>query len=282
MTREEKELLLKDLSARLPYRVRCECRNGLGGGATDMGVLKFIGNCSGVISNYYEDVPIDSGFVNNVFYPVENIKPYLRPLSSMTEGEKEEFIRYAGYEVEESVNGRHYEYYLKDYVGTPESPTYNYDSIDWLNSRHFDYRGLIGKGLALEAPEWMYKSMKLVSYMYSYSGDGGLCLSNRKEWDANERYLYFDAEKWTMEKIYDTVKTLYRKYESLGPAWTLGEVMDRIRDTMVPFINETDGVYRDKKFSWVSINKEKRIDPREHEIIPWELDGRTCNLDYDK
>jgi len=94
----------------------------------------------------------------NGAYPIKECRPCLRSMSSMTEGEKEEFIRYAGYEVEESVNGRHYEYYLKDYVGTPESPTCNYDSIDWLNSHHFDYRGLIGKGLAIEAPEGMYKT----------------------------------------------------------------------------------------------------------------------------
>lgn len=71
-------------------------------------------------------------------------------MSSMTEEEKSEFINCAGYEVEESVNGRHYEYYLKDFVGTQEEPIANVDDIDWLNSHHFDYRGLIEKGLAIE------------------------------------------------------------------------------------------------------------------------------------
>ena len=33
----------------------------------------------------------------------------------------------------------------------------NYKSIDWLNEHYFDYRGLIGKGLALEAPKGMYE-----------------------------------------------------------------------------------------------------------------------------
>ena len=194
-------------------------------------------------------------------YPLRLVKPYLRPMSSMDGAEVSEYL---------SI-GAHCGYFYEPV-----------ELIDWLNSRHFDYRGLIEKGLALEAPEWMYKPMKLVSYMYSYSGDGGLCLSNRKEWDASEGHLYFDADKWTMEKIYDTVKTLYRKYESLGHTWTLGEVIDHIRDTMVPFINETDGVYRDRMGSWESVREEKRIDPREHETIPWELNGRACNLDYDK
>lgn len=128
MTQEDKKLLLKDLSARLPYRVRCKCINGLGGGETDHGVLKFIGNCNGVISNYYEDIPIDSGFVNNVFYPIENIKPYLRPPSSIASLiSAKEFSMLSGVEL-----------------------------IDWYNANHIDYRGLIEKGLALEASEIMY------------------------------------------------------------------------------------------------------------------------------
>ena len=87
---------------------------------------------------------------------IDYIKPYLRPMPSMTDEEKKEFIRNAGYEVEESINGRHYEYYLKDFCGTEDNPYVNVDAIDWLNERHFDYRCLIEKGLALEAPEGMY------------------------------------------------------------------------------------------------------------------------------
>ena len=116
--------------------------------------------------------------------------------------------------------------------------------------------------------------------MYSYSGDSGLCLSNREEWNTIDEYLYFDAEKWTMEKIYDTVKTLYREYESLGYAWTLAEVMDHIRDTFVPFVNGNEGVYQKKRHGWKGTNQEKNINPEEHEIISWELNGETCNYDY--
>lgn len=124
--------------------------------------------------------------------------------------------------------------------------------------------------------------MKLISYMYSYSGDSGLCLSNREEWNTIDEYLYFDAEKWTMEKIYDTVKTLYREYDSLGYTWILGEVMDHIRDTFVPFLNENEGVYLSNEHVWKGTKEEKQIDPKEHEIISWELNGRTCNFDYHK
>jgi len=124
--------------------------------------------------------------------------------------------------------------------------------------------------------------MKLISYMYSYSGDSGFCPSNREEWNCDEGHLYFDAEKWTMQKIYDTIKTLYRKYDSFGETWTLGEVMDNIRDTIVPFINETDGVYNNKEYCCKSTKEEKQIDPQEHEIISWELNGKTYNYDYHK
>ena len=122
MTQEDKELLLRDLSARLPYGVIC-----------------------------YDEVQKEAGIFKQFEYEgfgrihngrglrfVENIKPYLRPMSSMTREEKSEFINYAGYEVEESVNGRHYEYYLKDFVGTEEEPIANVDAIDWLNRNHFD------------------------------------------------------------------------------------------------------------------------------------------------
>lgn len=116
--------------------------------------------------------------------------------------------------------------------------------------------------------------------MYSYSGDSGLCLSNRKEWNTIDSYLYFDTEKWTMEKIYDIVKMIYRKYCSFGTTWTLGEVIDHLRDTIVPFVNETDGVYVEGGLT--GFKADKKINPDEHEIISWELNGRTINYDYHK
>ena len=65
------------------------------------------------------------------------IKPYLRSMSSMTEEEVDEFTQFDVY-----ANG---EYIMP-----------NYEVIDWLNAHHFDYRGLIKKDLALEAPKGMY------------------------------------------------------------------------------------------------------------------------------
>ncbi len=73
-------------------------------------------------------------------FEVGQYKPYLRPMSSMTEDEKIEW------DAEYAYNSKSYEY--EEYLSK---------MIDWLNAHHLDYRGLIEKGLALEAPEGMYK-----------------------------------------------------------------------------------------------------------------------------
>ena len=73
---------------------------------------------------------------------LSEVKPYLRPMSSMTEEEKAEY---------HSLCDSYYGIYF-DTV----------DSIDWLNAHHFDYRGLIEKGLAIEAPEGMYKYTEII------------------------------------------------------------------------------------------------------------------------
>ena len=142
MTNEEKQLLLKDLCARLPSGVMY---------ATEYGPR--IINDLFIYSNgpVYTDHNIDD---DNEEYGIEleNIKPYLRPMSSMTQDEELECINQ----------------YYRDYV-VKTTPIENngwktscatlafYHHIEWLNEHHFDYRGLIEKGLALEAPEGMYK-----------------------------------------------------------------------------------------------------------------------------
>ena len=158
---EEKQLLLKDLCARLPYKVRCKCVSGLGGGETEKGVLKYVGNCYGVISNYYEGVPLHSGFVNNVFYPIENIKPYLRPMSSMTD---EEFQKLRSICPHSIINKTNVTEWFVGINGSDYGRISRVDEIsefiDWLNAHYFDFRGLIEKGLALEAPEGMYNGFQ--------------------------------------------------------------------------------------------------------------------------
>ena len=123
MTQEEKSLLLKDLCARLPYKVKV-C-------LYEKETCILLG-----IDGYevYLDVDSDS-------FHIESIKPYLRPISSMTEEEKKE-LRDKNILIAISTSG------------TVETTI---DGFDWLNKNMFDYRGLILKGLAIEAPEGMYK-----------------------------------------------------------------------------------------------------------------------------
>ena len=140
MKLEEKDLLLKDLCARLAYGVKIRTIETWSNDSNKIETLKDI------------FIPEDNiPRCGEGGIPIEYIKPYLFPMSSMTEEQKKEFIQYAEYDVEETVCGRHYEYYLSDYVGTPENPICNYNAIDWCNKNHFDYRGFIPMGLALDA-----------------------------------------------------------------------------------------------------------------------------------
>ena len=124
MTQEEKQLLIKDLYARLPYGLKfqsyhSEC------GIEGKGTFDFeIG----------DDVTLSK---LKALCESGNNKPYLRPMDSMTEEEKNEYF------------GRTM---TIDIVETSQQV------IDWLNAHHFDYRGLIEKCLALEAKEGMYKN----------------------------------------------------------------------------------------------------------------------------
>ena len=116
MTREDKELIFKELCARLPYHVKCKI--WLKDGTTEEGLLD--------LQHNYGNVLQDAFYYNKI----KDIKPYLFPLSSMTEEEKS---MYEGL-----------------MIGT-DNISYMLDVIDWLNSHHFDYRGLIEKGLAIDA-----------------------------------------------------------------------------------------------------------------------------------
>lgn len=113
MTQEEKDLLLRDLCARLPYGVRV--------------------NYGG-----YEGCDYKLTLTTLQDFPTEDVKPYLRPMSSMTEEEWRECVNLGiGDEFEDSY-GEHRHL-------LPSHRLY-----DWLNAHHFDYRGLIEKGLAIE------------------------------------------------------------------------------------------------------------------------------------
>ena len=117
MTQEDKNkklLLLKDLSARLPYEVICKIA------ANDKPCLG-----DHKLSTFWLDK------VTDICY---EIKPYLRPMSSMTEVERLDFHEIQRYNVFYSTKG-------------------HYTEVDWLLEHHFDFRGLIEKGLAIAVTE---------------------------------------------------------------------------------------------------------------------------------
>ena len=118
MTQEDKQLLLKDLCGRLPYGVIIKHKDEHGK-SIDARLVGYNGDWF----NYYID---DLCF----HLKIHEFKPYLRPMSSMTEEE--------GLIAEEMGC----ETTLEDWQKA------NY--IDWLNAHHFDYRGLIEKGLAID------------------------------------------------------------------------------------------------------------------------------------
>ena len=135
MTQKDKELLLKDLSARLPYNVIVDYDYN----AFDVHNGNYVKHGSKCILNCYLLEVFISPRQNE---KGEYIKPYLRPMSSMTEEEEIEYD--ATFATIKTADG-HYDYAM------------TYKSFDFLNSHYFDYRGLIKKGLALEAPKGMYK-----------------------------------------------------------------------------------------------------------------------------
>ena len=141
MTKEERKLVLKDLCSRLIYGVKIRTWTGE------------------IITSDLNTFPYSINEMNeeDMWSQFDEIKPYLRPMSSMTEEEKEELKELIDSEdVDEKgvyfLEGGTLEDYLSEF-------SYKLCNIvnDWLNEHHFDYRGLIERGLALKATEEMYK-----------------------------------------------------------------------------------------------------------------------------
>lgn len=128
MTREEKELLVKDICQKLPYGVKIRVE------------YPFLEEKDWQPENLY-GLDLKRQLIAGTSIRIEEVKPYLRPMSSMTEEESEKFEEFLQLQAEYT---------------TGADIRFKYDMFDWLNSRHFDYRHLIEKGLAIEAPEEMY------------------------------------------------------------------------------------------------------------------------------
>ena len=121
MTSNDKQLLLVDLSARLPYNIAIDCRS--------------------------EDSRFTCYLTTDMLREIQNnrcyweYKPYLFPLSSMTERQCYELS---------SIRSSFQDCWK--YIKTPIPLSIcNFEQIEWLHKNHFDYRGLIEKGLAIDA-----------------------------------------------------------------------------------------------------------------------------------
>ena len=122
MTREQEDLLWKDLCTRLPYRVKFK--------------VKYQDDTWRVLVIYkYGKIYVIGAGGYTIEVNLTDCQPYLFPLSSMTE-EQKIFLKQQNWCIATSTSG------------TVETTV---EGIDWLNKNHFDYRGLIEKGLAIDA-----------------------------------------------------------------------------------------------------------------------------------
>lgn len=141
MTQEEKMLLIKDLSARLPYAVTVEHTSGFRGTLHNIAVHHMYDDND----NIYDAICYTDFFGDEDSIYIEYFKPYFFPLSNMTEEQKQYISDRWGinedFDFEIDPNWGEYFVDLRDAV----------DYINWLNENHFDYRGLIPKGLAIDA-----------------------------------------------------------------------------------------------------------------------------------
>ena len=144
MKQDDRRLLIKDIIGRIQYGVKFDF-DGLIGAAIHICCCP-IYNENG-IDDCICELDIFGGGGDN-FIDIEYLKPYLFPLSSMTEEQKREYHQSTSKDIDmlqdvilERINGK----------DNTNKHAIAYNGIDWLNTHHFDYRGLIEKGLAIDA-----------------------------------------------------------------------------------------------------------------------------------
>ena len=129
MTQEDKELLIKDLSARLSYGVKIN--NEI------QGDFAIYGICENYVFARTTNTHAD--------FTIEKIKQYLFPLSSMTEEQEDEWYDVFSAPLSKTLDRHTRQEYLQFQA---DAQTFG---IEYLLKNHFDYRGLIEKGLAIDA-----------------------------------------------------------------------------------------------------------------------------------
>ena len=148
---KHKELLLKDICARLSYNVICQVEFKENGKYNSKVML-----LSGIFTDEAYFTAKDGSIYSNEY------KPYLFPLSSMTEEQERELLDLTGYKSEctaycgfdsmgyyiKNVGEFEYEEDQHSFIFYPD-----YIGLDWFNKNHFDYRSLIKKGLAIDATD---------------------------------------------------------------------------------------------------------------------------------
>ncbi len=141
MNKKQRELLLKDLCARLPYGVKMQIKN-------EIVVLDSVCDDDGYHFNFIGD---DKEGVN-----IEQIKPYLFPMSSITEEQALELYKLFGIKLTDLIGWDYIK--INEVTGITfflqkgfDVETHLDKLIDWLLKNNFDFRGLIPKGLALDA-----------------------------------------------------------------------------------------------------------------------------------
>lgn len=122
MNQEEKDLLVQDICARLPYEVKVQYEDGI--------------FTIDHISAMYEEVKLNTP--NNYTIDILDIKPYLFPLSNMTKEQEKEFNQLLELELKA----------ISDEIDPIQATAFE---VDFYNKHHFDWRGLIPMGLAIDA-----------------------------------------------------------------------------------------------------------------------------------
>lgn len=140
MTNKERKILAVDLNERTQYNVIVHTPEG--------------DNTLNYVDRFWE-VMVNNG--QTYTYAIDQVKPYLKSMSRLTVEDRERMKR----ELCPNGTGTFDDNYLlcpMNHYGEMISYTFMEDILNWLRKHHFDYKGLIQMGLALEAPEGMYEN----------------------------------------------------------------------------------------------------------------------------
>lgn len=125
MTTEEKELVIRDICARLPYKVKIH-----------------IGKTQRI--EIFDDINLRIGSINNTY---ADIRPYLYPISSINEEQKKELYKLGWYVERDKIYSTFRNYDEVNY----KTHTDSLELVNWCYKNHIDINGLIPMGLAIDA-----------------------------------------------------------------------------------------------------------------------------------